>query len=245
MKMIPEEGAADAFWQLILWHVHLYLFSILNGTLNICLCDGAFQSTAKSMRTTKHYIYAWRLSLILMHNNPFLWQCPASTPQIHWSGFRLSARCGCRDLLSFLHRSIRGHPHGNASVWKQTFCIVLADQPHVSCKRSACKCTSFKPGLRVKNAALAFSCGRRICRLCVSITPSPHPSTSSLRPLKPRRLITTTTVDYVLVFVPQKILSLSGLLGQNILLLCHYAEQKTIMDNRPFSPSPSAGESNR
>ena len=37
---------------------------------------------------------------------------------------------------------------------------------------------------------------------------------------------TTTTVDYMLVFVFQKILSLSGLLGQNILLLCCYAERQ-------------------
>ena len=48
-----------------------------------------------------------------------------------------------------------------------------------------------------------------------------------------RRLITTTTtmVDYMLVFVPQKILSLWGLQGKNIMLLCHYAEQIRIMDN--------------
>ena len=37
--------------------------------------------------------------------------------------------------------------------------------------------------------------------------------------------------DYMLVFVPQKILSLLGLLGQNILLLYHYAERKRIMDS--------------
>ena len=46
----------------------------------------------------------------------------------------------------------------------------------------------------------------------------------------PRRLITTTTTtttmaDYMLVLVLQKILRLSGLLVQNILLLCHYAER--------------------
>ena len=35
-------------------------------------------------------------------------------------------------------------------------------------------------------------------------------------------------VDYML----QQILSLSGLLWQNILLLCHYAERKRIMDDR-------------
>ena len=36
----------------------------------------------------------------------------------------------------------------------------------------------------------------------------------------------------MLVFVPQKILSLLGLLGQNIMLLCHYAERKRIMDSQ-------------
>ena len=53
-----------------------------------------------------------------------------------------------------------------------------------------------------------------------------------LRPA-PRRLITTTTTmaDYMLVLVLQKIFSLSGLLGENILLLCHDAEWKRIMDN--------------
>ena len=39
-------------------------------------------------------------------------------------------------------------------------------------------------------------------------------------------------VDYVLVLVLQKILSLSELLEQNILLLCRYTEQKRIMDDR-------------
>ena len=42
-------------------------------------------------------------------------------------------------------------------------------------------------------------------------------------------LTTTTTVDYMLVFMPQKILSLLDLLGQNILLLCYYTEQKRII----------------
>ena len=70
------------------------------------------------------------------------------------------------------------------------FCIILADHPNGSCKRSACKCTVFKPGLRVKkskNAALLFWCGQWIRILCVSMTPSPqpYPSTSHLRPLNP------------------------------------------------------------
>ena len=68
------------------------------------------------------------------------------------------------------------------------FCIVLADCPHGSYKCSACKRTFLKPGLRVEkseNTALAFLYGRRIRILCVSMTPSPHPLTSSLRPLSP------------------------------------------------------------
>ena len=68
------------------------------------------------------------------------------------------------------------------------FCIILADRPHWSCKCSAHKRTFLKPGLRVEkseNAALAFSCGQRIHILCMSMTPTPHPSTSSLWPLNP------------------------------------------------------------
>ena len=66
------------------------------------------------------------------------------------------------------------------------FCIVLADRPHGSCKHSACKHTFLKPGLRVeKSENLVFWCGQRICILCVSMTPSPHPSTSSLQTLNP------------------------------------------------------------
>ena len=38
--------------------------------------------------------------------------------------------------------------------------------------------------------------------------------------------------DYMLVFMLQKILSLSGLLWQNILLLCKYTERKRIIENR-------------
>ena len=65
--------------------------------------------------------------------------------------------------------------------------------------------------------------------------PAPRPLAFDL--WTPRRLRTTTTttttmVDYVLVLVLQKILSLSELLEQNILLLCRYTEQKRIMDDR-------------
>ena len=39
--------------------------------------------------------------------------------------------------------------------------------------------------LKSKNAALPFSCGQRICILSDMMTPSPHPSTSSLQPMDP------------------------------------------------------------
>ena len=44
---------------------------------------------------------------------------------------------------------------------------------------------TWSQGEKCENAALAFSCGQRICILCVSMMPSPHPSTSSLWPLNP------------------------------------------------------------
>ena len=111
------------------------------------------------------------------------------------------------------------------------FCIILADRPHGSCKHSACKCTFFKPGLRVgkfEKNAFAFSCGQWIHILCIS----PHPSTSSLRPLNPatsHNNNNNNNNNYMLVFMLQKILSPLGLIGQNIKLLCHYAERKRIM----------------
>ena len=68
--------------------------------------------------------------------------------------------------------------------------------------------------------------------LCWHHRPTPQPLAFNL--LTPQRLIITTTTmaDYMFVFGLQKILSLSELLGQNILLLCHYVEWKRIMDNR-------------
>ena len=68
------------------------------------------------------------------------------------------------------------------------FCIVLADRPHGSWKRSAWKGIFLKTGLRVEkyeNAALPFSCGRWIRILSKTMMPSPHPSTSCLQPLNP------------------------------------------------------------
>ena len=83
------------------------------------------------------------------------------------------------------------------------------------------------PGVKMEkseNAALVFSCGQQI-------RPTPRPLSFDLLTL--RRLITTRTtmMDYMLAFMPQKILSLLGLLRQNLMLLCHYAERKRIMDN--------------
>ena len=107
--------------------------------------------------------------------------------------------------------SIRGHPHGS------------------------CKHIFLKPGLRVEksqNIALA----RVDSESAYSAHwwrhhPTPRPLAFHL--LTPQCLLTTTTMaDYLLVSMLQKIMSLSGLLGQNIMLLCHYAEQKRIMDNR-------------
>ena len=63
------------------------------------------------------------------------------------------------------------------------YCVVLADRPRGSWKR-----TFLKTGLRVEkseNAALPFSFGQRIRILSEIMTPSPHPSTSCLRPLSP------------------------------------------------------------
>ena len=62
-----------------------------------------------------------------------------------------------------------------------TYCIVLANHPYGSWKRSAWKRTVLKTGLGVEkseNAALPFSCGWRICILSKTMMPSPHPATS-------------------------------------------------------------------
>ena len=61
--------------------------------------------------------------------------------------------------------------------------IILADRLNGSCKR-----TFLKPSLRVEkfeNAALVLSFGQQIHILCLSMTPTPHPSASSLQPLNP------------------------------------------------------------
>ena len=61
------------------------------------------------------------------------------------------------------------------------YCIVLANHPYGSWKRSAWKHTFLKTGLRVEkseNAALPFSCGRRICIISKTTMPLPHPAMS-------------------------------------------------------------------
>ena len=74
-------------------------------------------------------------------------------------------------------------------VWSWgTVQTVLAHRPHGSWKCSAWKRTFLKMGLRVQksqNAALPFPCGQQIRILSETMTPSPHPSTSSLGPLNP------------------------------------------------------------
>ena len=66
----------------------------------------------------------------------------------------------------------RACPHGQAL----QCCIVSAE-------RSVWKCTWIRHPH--ENAALAFSCGRRIHILSISMTPPPRSLTSSLRPLNP------------------------------------------------------------
>ena len=61
--------------------------------------------------------------------------------------------------------------------------------------------------------------------------PTPRPLAFNLLTLQCLITITVTIADYMFVYVLQKILSLLGLLGQNIMMLCHYAEKKRIMDN--------------
>ena len=118
------------------------------------------------------------------------------------------------------------------STWK-LFCVWthilhhLADCPHGSCKRTFLKPEIWKTlplrsPVYSESAYFAYRWRHR---------PTPRPLAFDFLTLQ--HLITTTTTtmaDYILVL--QKILSLSGLRGQNILFLCHYAEQKRIMDNR-------------
>ena len=80
---------------------------------------------------------------------------------------------------------LRGHPHGNSFLCKRTcfasFWLIIQMDP--------VNALFLKPGLRVKtfwNGTLGFSLGQRIHILCVSMMPSPHPSTSILNPTTSR-----------------------------------------------------------
>ena len=118
-------------------------------------------------------------------------------------------RC-CLKIPGHSHRG--GHPHGNASLWKRTCFASFWTIVHMDLVNFAYDMIRYH-----------FDAHR----------PTPQPLAFNL--LISQRLITTTTTtmaDYMLVFALKKILSLLGLLGQSILLLCHYAERKRIMDNR-------------
>ena len=113
---------------------------------------------------------------------------------------------------------LRVCPHGNhvlhrfgwSSTWKSTF---------------------LKTGLRGKNWKTLPLCSCLDGESTIFVFWWRHRSTPwplAFVLLTLRSLITTATMtaDYMLVFVLQKILSLSGSLRQNIQLLCQYAEQK-------------------
>ena len=89
------------------------------------------------------------------------------------------------------------------------FCIVLADRPHGSCKR-----TFLKTGFRVeklKNAALVFSFGQRICILLhIDDAIAPLLDLWTLRRLMTTTTTTTTMADFMFVSVLRKILSRSS-----------------------------------
>ena len=124
----------------------------------------------------------------------------------------------------------RGHPHRNASVCKSMCLASFWPIVHMDPVNPAPVNTLFWN--------LVSGWKNPKCCPCILVwtamyqwhhRPTPRPLAFD----PPRLIITTTTtmVDYMLVFVPQKILSLLGLLGQNITLLCHYPQWKRIMDN--------------
>ena len=111
------------------------------------------------------------------------------------------------------------------------FCIILADRPNGSRKR-----TFLKPGLTVKKFKKVAPLDSESAYFAYRWRHRPIPRPLAFNLLTPLCLITTTTTttpmaEYMLAFVLQKVLSLLGLLGQNIILLCHYAEQNRRMDN--------------
>ena len=115
---------------------------------------------------------------------------------------------------------LRGHPHGNTFVFKRTCSALFRPIVH---KDPVNAFFFFKPGLRLENLK-TLPLHSRVDGKSEYFGYRPIPQPLAFDLLIPWHIITTTTmVDYMLVFVPQKILSL---LGQNIMLLCHYAEPK-------------------
>lgn len=74
-------------------------------------------------------------------------------------------------LACFFFVSLWGHPHTNSFRCKRMLCLIFANRPNGSRKDSACKCTSLKPGPRVKKFknALVFSSGQQVPILSVSM----------------------------------------------------------------------------
>ena len=121
-------------------------------------------------------------------------------------------------------RCLRGHPHGSA-IYFASFCPIIHIDPVNALF------WNLVSGWKNLKMLPLFSCGRRICIRQWHHRPTPRPLAFGLLTLQ--HLITTTTMaDYMLVFMPQKILSLSGLLGQNIMLLGHFTEWKRFVDNQ-------------
>ena len=122
-----------------------------------------------------------------------------------------------------------GHPHGNAFVCKCTcfasFWPIIQMDPvnalfwNLVSGWKHLKTPPLRSHVDGESAYFAYWWHHR---------PIPRPLAFNL--LTPWHLITTTTTtmaDYMLVFVLQKILSLLELVGQSVMLLCNYAEQKS------------------
>ena len=153
-------------------------------------------------------------------------QFGSSTPQEVRDG-REAADCKIRALCS---STLRGRPHGNAFVCKRTLCIVcpIGHTDPVNALFWNLVSGWKNPKTLPSRSCVISKSAYFAIRWCHR--PTHRPLAFNLLTLQ--RLITTTMVDYMLVFMLQKISSLSGLLGQNILLLCHHVERKWILDNR-------------
>ena len=89
--------------------------------------------------------------------------------------------CSCRYRIG-------GCPHENALLWKRTHIASFWPTVHTDPENTAPENALFWNQVmeKSKNAALPFSCGRRICILSKTMKPSPHPSTCCLWPRNPR-----------------------------------------------------------